>query len=298
MSQNNESRTTPFDTLLVANRGEIACRVMRTARAMGLRTVAVYSDADANARHVREADEAVRLGPAAARESYLKVEAVVEAAKRTGAGAIHPGYGFLSENGAFVEALDAAGITFVGPPASAIAAMGDKSAAKARMANAGVPLVPGYHGDDQDDALLRREADQIGYPVLLKASAGGGGKGMRVVESGEQFQAALDGCRRESQAAFGDTRMLIEKYLTQPRHVEVQVFCDSHGNGVYLFERDCSVQRRHQKVLEEAPPPACRQSCAARWAKPPYAPPRRSATWAPVPSSSCSTRTARSTSWR
>ncbi|MCE8001661.1 acetyl/propionyl/methylcrotonyl-CoA carboxylase subunit alpha [Billgrantia ethanolica] len=254
MSQ-TDSRTTPFDTLLVANRGEIACRVMRTARAMGLRTVAVYSDADANARHVREADEAVRLGPAAARESYLKVEAVVEAAKRTGAGAIHPGYGFLSENGAFVQALDAAGITFVGPPASAIAAMGDKSAAKARMANAGVPLVPGYHGDDQDDALLKSEADKIGYPVLLKASAGGGGKGMRVVEAPEQFQAALDGCRRESQAAFGDTRMLIEKYLTQPRHVEVQVFCDSHGNGVYLFERDCSVQRRHQKVLEEAPAP-------------------------------------------
>ncbi|WP_163557336.1 acetyl/propionyl/methylcrotonyl-CoA carboxylase subunit alpha [Halomonas sp. NO4] len=255
MSHSPATRTTPFDTLLVANRGEIACRVMRTARAMGLRTVAVYSDADANARHVREADEAVRLGPAAARESYLNVAAVVEAAKRTGAGAIHPGYGFLSENGAFVEALDAAGITFVGPPASAIAAMGDKSAAKARMANAGVPLVPGYHGDDQDDALLRREADTIGYPVLLKASAGGGGKGMRVVESGEQFQAALDGCRRESQAAFGDQRMLIEKYLTQPRHVEVQVFCDRHGNGVYLFERDCSVQRRHQKVLEEAPAP-------------------------------------------
>jgi 3-methylcrotonyl-CoA carboxylase alpha subunit len=255
MSQTHDTRNTPFDTLLVANRGEIACRVMRTARAMGLRTVAVYSDADANARHVREADEAVRLGPAAARESYLKVEAVVDAAKRTGAGAIHPGYGFLSENGAFVEALDAAGITFVGPPASAIAAMGDKSAAKARMANAGVPLVPGYHGDDQDDALLKSEADKIGYPVLLKASAGGGGKGMRVVESGGNFQAALDGCRRESQAAFGDTRMLIEKYLTQPRHVEVQVFCDSHGNGVYLFERDCSVQRRHQKVLEEAPAP-------------------------------------------
>ncbi|MGM0785257.1 MAG: acetyl/propionyl/methylcrotonyl-CoA carboxylase subunit alpha [Pseudomonadota bacterium] len=255
MSHSPATRTTPFDTLLVANRGEIACRVMRTARRMGLRTVAVYSDADATARHVREADEAVRLGPAAARESYLDVAAVVEAAKRTGAGAIHPGYGFLSENGAFVEALDAAGITFVGPPASAIAAMGDKSAAKARMANAGVPLVPGYHGDDQDDALLKAEADKIGYPVLLKASAGGGGKGMRVVESADGFQAALDGCRRESQAAFGDTRMLIEKYLTQPRHVEVQVFCDSHGNGVYLFERDCSVQRRHQKVLEEAPAP-------------------------------------------
>ncbi|HIX61211.1 MAG TPA: 3-methylcrotonyl-CoA carboxylase, partial [Candidatus Halomonas stercoripullorum] len=182
-----------FDTLLVANRGEIACRVMRTARAMGLRTVAVYSDADANARHVREADEAIRLGPAAARDSYLKIDAVVDAAQRTGAGAIHPGYGFLSENGAFVQALETAGITFVGPPASAIAAMGDKSAAKARMENAGVPLVPGYHGDDQDDDLLRREADKIGYPVLLKASAGGGGKGMRVVESGEQFQALLEG---------------------------------------------------------------------------------------------------------
>ncbi|QJQ94654.1 MULTISPECIES: acetyl/propionyl/methylcrotonyl-CoA carboxylase subunit alpha [Halomonadaceae] len=247
--------THPFDTLLVANRGEIACRVMRTARAMGLRTVAVYSDADATARHVREADEAIRLGPAPARESYLDVQAVLDAARRTGAGAIHPGYGFLSENAAFVEACAAAGIVFVGPPASAIAAMGDKSAAKARMADAGVPLVPGYHGDDQDDALLCREADKIGYPVLLKASAGGGGKGMRVVESGDGFQAALDGCRRESQAAFGDQRMLIEKYLTQPRHVEVQVFCDGHGNGVYLFERDCSVQRRHQKVLEEAPAP-------------------------------------------
>ena len=246
---------TKFDTLLVANRGEIACRVMRTALRMGLKTVAVYSDADATSRHVREADEAVRLGPAAARESYLNVDAVIEAAQRTGTGAIHPGYGFLSENGTFVKALEQAGITFVGPPASAIAAMGDKSAAKARMANAGVPLVPGYHGDDQGDALLRSEADKIGYPVMLKASAGGGGKGMRVVESGEGFQAALDGCRRESKAAFGDDRMLIEKYLVQPRHVEVQVFCDRYGNGVYLFERDCSVQRRHQKVIEEAPAP-------------------------------------------
>ncbi|CBV42818.1 acetyl/propionyl/methylcrotonyl-CoA carboxylase subunit alpha [Halomonas elongata] len=244
-----------FDTLLVANRGEIACRVMRTARRMGLRTVAVYSDADAGARHVREADEAVRLGPAAAQASYLDIQAVIAAARRTGAGAVHPGYGFLSENGDFVAALAEADITFVGPPASAIAAMGDKSAAKARMHDAGVPLVPGYHGDDQDDALLKAEADRIGYPVLLKASAGGGGKGMRVVESAEAFQAALDGCRRESRAAFGDDRMLIEKYLTQPRHVEVQVFCDSQGNGVYLFERDCSVQRRHQKVLEEAPAP-------------------------------------------
>ena len=251
----NAARTTPFDTLLVANRGEIACRVMRTARRMGLKTIAVYSDADASARHVREADEAVRLGPAAARESYLNIDAVIEAAKRTGTGAIHPGYGFLSENGHFVKALEEAGITFVGPPASAIAAMGDKSAAKARMANAGVPLVPGYHGDDQNDSLLRAEADKIGYPIMLKASAGGGGKGMRVVESADGFQAALDGCRRESKAAFSDDRMLIEKYLVQPRHVEVQVFCDRHGNGVYLFERDCSVQRRHQKVIEEAPAP-------------------------------------------
>ncbi|WP_458524703.1 acetyl/propionyl/methylcrotonyl-CoA carboxylase subunit alpha [Onishia taeanensis] len=248
-------QSTPFSKVLIANRGEIACRVMRSARAMGLATVAVYSDADANARHVREADEAVRIGPAAARDSYLKVDAVLAAAKRTGAGAIHPGYGFLSENADFVTACAEAGIVFIGPPAAAISAMGDKSAAKARMANAGVPLVPGYHGDHQGDERLRAEADQIGYPVLLKASAGGGGKGMRVVESGDGFQAALDGCRRESQAAFGDQRMLIEKYLTQPRHVEVQVFCDRHGNGVYLFERDCSVQRRHQKVLEEAPAP-------------------------------------------
>ncbi|GED21986.1 acetyl/propionyl/methylcrotonyl-CoA carboxylase subunit alpha [Halomonas halmophila] len=249
-----------FDTLLVANRGEIACRVMRTARRMGLRTVAVYSDADVDARHVREADEAVRIGPAAAQSSYLDIHAVIAAAQRTGAGAVHPGYGFLSENGDFVAALAEAGITFVGPPASAIAAMGDKSAAKARMFDAGVPLVPGYHDADQDDALLEREAEHIGYPVLLKASAGGGGKGMRVVEFAEAFQAALDGCRRESRAAFGDDRMLIEKYLTQPRHVEVQVFCDTQGQGVYLFERDCSVQRRHQKVLEEAPAPGMTES--------------------------------------
>ncbi|MAM56409.1 MAG: 3-methylcrotonyl-CoA carboxylase [Salinicola sp.] len=253
MSLTNAPR--PLRSVLIANRGEIACRVMRTARRLGLRTIAVYSDADANARHVREADEAVRLGPAPARESYLNVAAVIEAAQRSGADAIHPGYGFLSENADFVAACEAADIVFVGPPASAIAAMGDKASAKARMFKAGVPLVPGYHGEAQDDALLREEAGKIGYPVLLKASAGGGGKGMRVVESDHEFQAALDGCRRESRAAFGDERMLIEKYLTQPRHVEVQVFCDSQGNGVYLFERDCSVQRRHQKVLEEAPAP-------------------------------------------
>ena len=254
----------PLGSVLIANRGEIACRVIRTARRLGLRTIAVYSDADANALHVREADEAVRLGPAPARESYLDIDKVIAAAKLSGADAIHPGYGFLSENADFVAACEAAGIVFVGPPASAIAAMGDKASAKARMFKAGVPLVPGYHGEAQDDALLREEAGKIGYPVLLKASAGGGGKGMRVVESDSEFQAALDGCRRESRAAFGDERMLIEKYLTQPRHVEVQVFCDSQGNGVYLFERDCSVQRRHQKVLEEAPapnlPPALRKA--------------------------------------
>ncbi|MEG3116125.1 acetyl/propionyl/methylcrotonyl-CoA carboxylase subunit alpha [Salinicola sp. 4072] len=262
MSLTNAPR--PLRSVLIANRGEIACRVMRTARRLGLRTIAVYSDADANARHVREADEAVRLGPAPARESYLDIDKVIAAAKLSGADAIHPGYGFLSENAEFVAACEAAEIVFVGPPASAIAAMGDKASAKARMANAGVPLVPGYHGEAQDDALLREEAGKIGYPVLLKASAGGGGKGMRVVESDREFQAALDGCRRESRAAFGDERMLIEKYLTQPRHVEVQVFCDSQGDGVYLFERDCSVQRRHQKVLEEAPapnlPPALRKA--------------------------------------
>lgn len=245
----------PLRSVLIANRGEIACRVMRTARSLGLRTIAVYSDADANALHVREADEAVRLGPAPARESYLDIDKVIVAAQRSGADAIHPGYGFLSENAEFVAACEAADIVFIGPPASAIAAMGDKASAKARMANAGVPLVPGYHGEAQDDALLKEEAGKIGYPVLLKASAGGGGKGMRVVESDREFQAALDGCRRESRAAFGDERMLIEKYLIQPRHVEVQVFCDSQGNGVYLFERDCSVQRRHQKVIEEAPAP-------------------------------------------
>ena len=241
--------------LLVANRGEIACRVMRTASQMGIHTVAIYSDEDANEPFVRIADEGWALDGITATETYLDVEKVLARAKASGADAIHPGYGFLSENADFAQKVTDAGLIWVGPPPEAIAAMGDKSAAKARMANAGVPLVPGYHGDDQGDALLRSEADKIGYPVMLKASAGGGGKGMRVVESGEGFQAALDGCRRESKAAFGDDRMLIEKYLVQPRHVEVQVFCDRYGNGVYLFERDCSVQRRHQKVLEEAPAP-------------------------------------------
>ncbi|WP_240989685.1 ATP-binding protein, partial [Cupriavidus taiwanensis] len=244
-----------FNKILIANRGEIACRVAATCRRLGIRTVAVYSDADAEARHVAFCDEAVHIGGAAARDSYLRADHIIEMAKETGAQAIHPGYGFLSENEAFAEACAAAGLVFIGPPASAIHAMGSKSAAKQLMEQASVPLVPGYHGEDQDPALLRREADRIGYPVLLKASAGGGGKGMRVVESGEGFEAALASVKREASASFGDDKVLVEKYLTRPRHIEIQVFADTHGNCVYLFERDCSVQRRHQKVLEEAPAP-------------------------------------------
>ncbi len=244
-----------FKKILIANRGEIACRVIRTARRLGIRTVAVHSTADANARHVRLADEAVAIGPAAARESYLVGERILEAARASGAQAIHPGYGFLSENEAFAEACERAGVVFIGPPASAIRAMGSKSAAKALMQKADVPLTPGYHGDDQDPALLAREAKRIGYPVLIKASAGGGGKGMRRVETPEEFDAALASCRREAKQAFGDDRVLVERYVLRPRHVEIQVFGDTHGNCVHLFERDCSVQRRHQKVLEEAPAP-------------------------------------------
>ena len=244
-----------FSSLLIANRGEIARRVMRTARSLGIRTVAVYSDADADAAHVVEADEAHRLGPAPATESYLRIEAVMEAARASGAEAIHPGYGFLSENTAFAEACESAGVTFVGPPAEAIRAMGDKSRAKAIMAEAGVPLVPGYHGEDQAPDRLAAEAEAIGYPVLIKAAAGGGGKGMRAVERPEDFAAALAAAQREAKAGFGDDRMLIERFLQRPRHIEMQVFADSHGNVVHLFERDCSIQRRHQKVLEEAPAP-------------------------------------------
>jgi 3-methylcrotonyl-CoA carboxylase alpha subunit len=244
-----------FQTILIANRGEIACRVIRTARRLGIRTVAVYSEADAGARHVRLADEAVLIGPAAARESYLNIDRIITAARNAGAQAIHPGYGFLSENEAFAESCAAAGIAFIGPPVAAIRAMGSKSAAKALMATAGVPLVPGYHGDNQDAVFLAGEAQRIGWPVLIKASAGGGGKGMRIVRAAEEFAPALASCRREAQASFGDDRVLIEKYLQRPRHVEMQVFGDSHGNVVHLFERDCSVQRRHQKVLEEAPAP-------------------------------------------
>ena len=244
-----------FDKILIANRGEIACRVAATARRMGIRTVAVYSDADANALHVAACDEAYRLGPAPARESYLRADLIIDITKKCGAKAIHPGYGFLSENEDFAAACRTAGIAFIGPPPEAIAAMGSKSESKRLMGEANVPLVPGYHGVDQDPALLHREADRIEYPVLIKASAGGGGKGMRVVESSADFDAALASCRREASASFGDDRVLIEQYLTKPRHIEIQVFADMHGNCVYLFERDCSVQRRHQKVLEEAPAP-------------------------------------------
>ncbi|MFK7732149.1 MAG: acetyl-CoA carboxylase biotin carboxylase subunit [Pseudomonadales bacterium] len=244
-----------FDKILVANRGEIACRVMRTAAEQGISTVAVYSDADRDALHVRMADEAIHIGASPSRESYLQFERVLEAASKTGAQAIHPGYGFLSENAEFCRACETAGIVFIGPPVAAIEAMGSKSAAKQIMEKAGVPLVPGYHGDDQSDAILKQAADEMGYPVLLKAVAGGGGKGMRQVWSAVDFDEALAAARREAKSSFNNDDMLVEKYLTQPRHVEIQVFCDAHGNAVYLFERDCSVQRRHQKVIEEAPAP-------------------------------------------
>jgi acetyl/propionyl-CoA carboxylase alpha subunit len=242
-------------TLLIANRGEIACRIIRTARRMGIATVAVHSEADANALHVRRADAAVAIGPAPARESYLVPEKILAAAKASGADAIHPGYGFLSENAEFAEAVIAAGLTWVGPPPSAIRAMGLKDAAKALMAKAGVPVTPGYLGEDQSEARLAKEADKIGYPLLIKAVAGGGGKGMRKVDAKEDFLDALTSCRREAAASFGDDRVLLEIYVTRPRHIEVQVFADTHGNAVHLFERDCSVQRRHQKVIEEAPAP-------------------------------------------
>ena len=253
-----------FDKILIANRGEIACRVIRTARRMGIRTVAVHSDADANAMHVAMADEAVRIGEAEVTKSYLLADRVLEAAQRTGAQAIHPGYGFLSENAAFADAIDAAGLTFIGPSAESIRRMGLKDAAKAIMEKAGVPVVPGYHGDNQDPEALAAEAERIGYPVLIKAVAGGGGKGMRQVHKAEDFPKALEGAMREGKNAFGDERVLIEKYLVKPRHIEVQVFGDTHGNAVHLFERDCSIQRRHQKVIEEAPapdmPPEMRQA--------------------------------------
>ncbi len=244
-----------FRKILIANRGEIACRVMRTAQRLGIATIAVYSDADADALHVAMADAAWRIGPAPARQSYLDAAAIVAAAVASGAEAVHPGYGFLSENADFAAACAEAGLVFIGPPPAAIRAMGSKAAAKTLMQQAGVPLVPGYHGAAQDAATLAAAAAKIGYPVLIKASAGGGGKGMRIVERAENFAAALAGARGEAASAFGDDRVLIEKYLTRPRHIEIQLFADSHGGVLHLFERDCSIQRRHQKVIEEAPAP-------------------------------------------
>ncbi|CAH3172198.1 unnamed protein product [Porites lobata] len=241
--------------VVVANRGEIACRVMKTAKKMGIRTVAVYSDADENAMHVDMADEAFHIGAAASRDSYLNMEKIIEVAKKSGAQAIHPGYGFLSEKPEFAELCDKEGVIFIGPPATAIRDMGIKSTSKAIMGSAGVPIIEGYHGEDQSDDRLRLEAQRIGYPVMLKAVRGGGGKGMRIVTSPEEFDAALESARRESLKSFNDDNMLVEKFVDTPRHVEVQVFGDTLGNTVYLFERDCSVQRRHQKIIEEAPAP-------------------------------------------
>jgi 3-methylcrotonyl-CoA carboxylase alpha subunit len=244
-----------FSKILIANRGEIACRVIRTARRLGIATVAVYSEADRNALHVELADEAWPIGPPPVQESYLNIGAILDAARRSGAESVHPGYGFLSENPEFAEACEAAGLVFVGPPTSAIRQMGSKSEAKELMRRHGLPLVPGYHGEDQDPARLSEEAERIGFPVLIKASAGGGGRGMRIVRNAAEFAASLAGAKRESAAAFGDDRVLIEKYLLRPRHIEIQIFADTHGNTLHLFERDCSIQRRHQKVLEEAPAP-------------------------------------------
>ena len=244
-----------FTKILIANRGEIACRVIKTAQRLGIQTVAVYSDADRDALHTKMADEAFHIGGSPSSESYLLSDKIIEVALASGAQAIHPGYGFLSENADFAEQCKNNSLVFIGPPVNAIKSMGSKSAAKTIMAEAGVPLVPGYHGDDQDAAILKSSADSMGYPVLLKAVAGGGGKGMRQVWSADEFAAALSTAKSESMASFGNDDMLVEKYLTQPRHVEVQVFCDQHGNGVYLFERDCSIQRRHQKIIEEAPAP-------------------------------------------
>ena len=254
--QSPSSRTTPlFQTVLVANRGEIACRIIATCRRLGIRAIAVYSEADALARHVRLADAAECIGPATASESYLNIERILEAAKAHGAQAIHPGYGFLSENAVFARAVEAAGLVLVGPSAQTMEIMGSKAAAKRKMAPAGVPLIPGYHGDEQGDERLHAEAERVGFPLMLKAAAGGGGKGMRVVRLADEFREGLAAARREAAGAFGDERMILERYLERPRHIEAQVFADHHGNTVHLFERDCSSQRRHQKIIEEAPAP-------------------------------------------
>ena len=249
-----------FNKILIANRGEIACRVIRSAKKLGIKTVAVYSDADANSQHVKQADEAVYIGESPAAQSYLQADRIIQVALATGAEAIHPGYGFLSENDKFAEACEKNNITFIGPPVAAILAMGLKATSKALMEKAGVPLTPGYHGTNQDAEFLKQQADAIGYPVLIKASAGGGGKGMRLVERSEDFLSSLSSCKSEAKSSFGNDDVLIERYVVNPRHIEVQVFGDKHGNYVHLFERDCSVQRRHQKVLEEAPAPKMQEA--------------------------------------
>ena len=253
-----------FNKILIANRGEIACRIIKTAKKMGIQTVAVYSDADRNTLHVTLADEAIHIGPSPSTESYLVIDNIIQAALSSGAQAIHPGYGFLSENADFCRQCDANKLIFIGPPVAAILAMGSKSAAKNIMAKANVPLVPGYHGDDQSPAILKQSADDMGYPVLLKAAAGGGGKGMRAVYHADEFDQALAAAKREAKNSFNDEIMLVEKYLQKPRHVEIQVFCDQHNNAVHLFERDCSLQRRHQKVIEEAPAPGMTEALRQR----------------------------------
>jgi 3-methylcrotonyl-CoA carboxylase alpha subunit len=253
-----------FTKILIANRGEIACRIIQTAKKMGIKTVAVYSDADRNSLHVSQADEAIHIGPSPSTESYLIIDKIIQAALSSGAQAIHPGYGFLSENADFYRQCDANNLIFIGPPVEAILAMGSKSAAKNIMAKANVPLVPGYHGEDQSTAILKQSADEMGYPVLLKAAAGGGGKGMRAVYQADEFDQALAAAKREAKNSFNDEIMLVEKYLQQPRHVEIQVFCDQHNNAVHLFERDCSLQRRHQKVIEEAPAPGMTEELRQR----------------------------------
>jgi len=253
-----------FTKILIANRGEIACRIIQTAKKMGVKTVAVFSEADRNSLHVSLADEAIHIGPSPSTESYLVSDNIIQAALSSGAQAIHPGYGFLSENADFCRQCDANNLIFIGPPVEAILAMGSKSAAKNIMAKANVPLVPGYHGDDQNPATLKQSADDMGYPVLLKAAAGGGGKGMRAVHHSSEFDQALAAAKREAKNSFNDEIMLVEKYLQQPRHVEIQVFCDQHNNAVHLFERDCSLQRRHQKVIEEAPAPGMTEELRQR----------------------------------
>ena len=287
-----------FSSLLIANRGEIACRVLRAARAEGLRAIALYSDADADAAHVRLADAAIRIGPAPPAQSYLRGDLVIAAAKSAGAEAIHPGYGFLAENADFAQACADAGLIFVGPPPSAMRAMGDKSAAKLRMVEAGVPCAPGYHGQDQSLARFADEAQRIGFPLMIKASAGGGGRGMRIIHEIDELEAALHAARSEAASAFGDGRLLLERALIGARHVEAQVFGDEQGNIVHLGERDCSIQRRHQKIIEESPCPVVSPALRARLGEAAVRRRRRSAMSAPARSSSCSTSAARSTSWR